>query len=79
MKGDVVTVVQVLAAGLVGLRYDGDVALWTIRVLRKDAKCARCGRVLRRGDRAFGPMGNKLYRYARLCLSCACDQPEKRR
>lgn len=59
--------VRRLAPGVVVLRCDGDQAIWTLKRLRKDTRCAGTNLILRSGERHFGPVGNQLYRWARLC------------
>lgn len=65
-----IILLHALSDSLVAVLYDGDKALWTERTLRKTTQCANCGAKLTLGQKAWGPIGNQSYRYARLCQLC---------
>lgn len=52
--------------GFATIETDGDRAIWTRRKLRKPAPCAVCGETLAKGALAYAPLGNQMYRMARI-------------
>jgi len=44
--------------------------LWTPVKLRKECYCMVCDDPLHKGDEAFAPMGNYLFRMERICRPC---------
>lgn len=64
---------KTLAPGLLAISRDGDRArLWSLRKLRKPARCAGCQTTMHNGRPAFGPVNQSSdYRYERLCEDCA--------
>lgn len=64
--------------GIANIEFDGDVYLWATAKLRAEKrgperKCPECGRHLLAGETAYRPMGNKAYRYQRMCVPCVED------
>ena len=51
------------------IAHNGDEALWMEVTLRKDTKCAATRVPLRKGDRAYSPVGNQMYRAARIAAA----------
>ena len=52
--------------GLYSICTDGDPALWSLRRLRKDTRCAATGQPLCQGEFHYAPIGNMGYRARRL-------------
>jgi hypothetical protein len=65
--------VKTFGPGLLVISRDGDRGrLWSLRKLRKPAKCSGCGTMMHTGRPAFGPVNQSSdYRYERLCEDCA--------
>ena len=56
--------------GLARITRNGDRALWATAKMRKVCKCAFCKAAIQKGDVAYRPLGNQMYRYERLCQAC---------
>lgn len=49
-------------------------ALWTEITLRKNCKCPISGADLRKGEKAYRPVGNQMYRYQRIAPAVIEDR-----
>jgi hypothetical protein len=69
-----VSLVERVSRRIARVSTDGEVALWSVRTLRKATACAVCRVEIPTGRPAFGPIGTPPYRTLRVhgvCLGLA--------
>jgi hypothetical protein len=57
------------------ISVDGDVAVWGLVKLRKEACCVATNRHLSPGDQAYRPLGNQMYRSYRVASTYVDQHP----
>lgn len=66
LYGPKIRIVAEPAPGMLVLTYDGDQAVWALVRLRKHCRCAVTGYDMVKGEMAYRPIGNQMYRYVRI-------------
>lgn len=61
-----IDVLEALSDGVVSILVDGRKALWTLRTLRRDTRCAVTKVELLKGEKHYGPVTNADFRMLRL-------------
>lgn len=61
--------VETVAPGVVVIKRNGNDAVWALCTTRKPYKCSVDGAEFPKGSDAYRPVGNKQYRYERICAA----------
>lgn len=64
-------IVEVLSPGLIRILRSDECAMWVAGKTRKEAVCVMCRKMISKGTVGFRPLANPMYRYERVCGTCA--------